>query len=72
MSTGSILDRLLRFCNALVGRFPGGLAQVNVLQSIVFASMSGSALADAAGSGKMMQELMTRDGKYTQGASRRR
>jgi C4-dicarboxylate transporter, DctM subunit len=65
MSTGSIMDRLLRFCNAIVGRFPGGLAQVNVLQSVVFASMSGSALADAAGSGKLMQEMMTRDKKYT-------
>ena len=64
MNTGSIMDRLLRFCNALVGRFRGGLAQVNVVQSIVFASMSGSALADAAGSGKLMQSLMTRDGKY--------
>jgi C4-dicarboxylate transporter DctM subunit len=67
MSTGSIMDRLLRFCNAVVGRFPGGLAQVNVLQSVVFASMSGSALADAAGSGKLMQTMMTRDGKYTPG-----
>ncbi|MCW5611871.1 MAG: TRAP transporter large permease [Rubrivivax sp.] len=65
MSTGSVLDRLLRFCNAVVGRFPGGLAQVNVLQSIVFASMSGSALADAAGSGRLMQSMMTRDGRYT-------
>jgi C4-dicarboxylate transporter DctM subunit len=65
MSTGSVLDRLLRFCNAIVGRFPGGLAQVNVLQSIVFASMSGSALADAAGSGKLMQAMMTRNGRYT-------
>ncbi|HJS02351.1 MAG TPA: TRAP transporter large permease [Variovorax sp.] len=65
MSSGSILDRLLRFCNAIVGRFPGGLAQVNVLQSVVFASMSGSALADAAGSGKLMQSMMTRDGRYT-------
>ena len=65
MSTGSIMDRLLRFCNAIVGRFPGGLAQVNVLQSVVFASMSGSALADAAGSGKLMQEMMTRGNKYT-------
>jgi len=65
MSTGSILDRLLRFCNAIVGRFPGGLAQVNVLQSVVFASMSGSALADAAGSGKLMQAVMTRGGRYT-------
>ena len=65
MNTGSIMDRLLRFCNALVGRFRGGLAQVNVVQSIIFASMSGSALADAAGSGKLMQTLMTKDGKYT-------
>jgi tripartite ATP-independent transporter DctM subunit len=65
MNTGSIMDRLLRFCNAIVGRFRGGLAQVNVVQSIIFASMSGSALADAAGSGKIMQTLMTKDGKYT-------
>ncbi|MES2481783.1 MAG: TRAP transporter large permease, partial [Pseudomonadota bacterium] len=65
MSSGSILERLLRFCNAVVGRFPGGLAQVNVLQSVVFASMSGSALADAAGSGKLMQAMMTKDGKYS-------
>ena len=67
MSTGSVMDRLLRFCNAIVGRFPGGLAQVNVLQSVVFASMSGSALADAAGSGKVMQVMMTREGKYPPG-----
>ncbi len=65
MNTGSIMDRLLHFCNAIVGRFRGGLAQVNVVQSIIFASMSGSALADAAASGKLMQSLMTRDGKYT-------
>lgn len=64
MNTGSIMDRLLAFCNAIVGRFRGGLAQVNVVQSVIFASMSGSALADAAGSGKLMQSLMTRDGKY--------
>ncbi len=65
MNTGSIMDRLLTFCNAIVGRFRGGLAQVNVVQSIIFASMSGSALADAAASGKLMQSLMTRGGKYT-------
>ena len=41
MNSGSIMDRLLRWCNALVGRWRGGLAQVNVVQSIVFASMSG-------------------------------
>jgi C4-dicarboxylate transporter DctM subunit len=65
MNTGSIMDRLLAFCNALVGRWRGGLAHVNVVQSIIFAGMSGSALADAASSGKVMQTLMTRDGKYT-------
>lgn len=64
MNAGAIMDRLLRFCNAFVGRFRGGLAQVNVVQSIIFASMSGSALADAAGSGKLMQTMMTRDGRY--------
>jgi tripartite ATP-independent transporter DctM subunit len=64
MNTGSITDRLLRFCNAIVGRFRGGLAQVNVVQSIIFAGMSGSAIADAVGTGKMMQRMMTQDGKY--------
>ncbi|SMH29040.1 TRAP transporter large permease [Mesorhizobium australicum] len=64
MNAGSMTDRLLNFCNAVVGRFRGGLAQVNVLQSIIFAGMSGSAIADAAGTGKMMQQLMTKDGKY--------
>ena len=65
MNAGSIMDRLVRFCNALVGRFRGGLALVNVAQAIVFSSMSGSALADAAGAGKLMQGLMTREGKYS-------
>src|SRR3954469_9780100 len=64
MNSGSITQRLLGFCEALVGRFRGGLAHVNVVQSIIFAGMSGSALADAAGSGKLMQDMMTKDGKY--------
>lgn len=64
MNIGSMTERLLQFCNAIVGRFRGGLAQVNVLQSLVFAGMSGSAIADAAGTGKMMQTMMTADGKY--------
>lgn len=65
MNSGSLSERLLKWCDAVVGRFRGGLAQVNVLQSIVFAGMSGSAVADAAGSGKMMQHMMTKDNKYT-------
>ena len=64
MNVGSLTDRLLRFCNAVVGRFRGGLAHVNILQSIIFAGMSGSAIADAAGTGRMMQAMMTKDGKY--------
>jgi tripartite ATP-independent transporter DctM subunit len=64
MNSGTMTERLLRFCNALVGRFRGGLALVNVVQSIIFAGMSGSAIADAAGSGKMMQKMMTHEGRY--------
>jgi len=65
MNIGSMTERLMTFCNALVGRFRGGLAHVNILQSIIFAGMSGSAIADAAGTGRMMQVMMTRDGRYT-------
>lgn len=64
MNVGSMTLRLLAFCNAFVGRFPGGLALVNVVQSIIFAGMSGSALADAAGAGKLMQKMMTEGGKH--------
>jgi len=65
MNVGSMTERLLNFCNVLVGRFRGGLAQINILQSIIFAGMSGSAIADAAGSGRMMQNMMTAGGRYT-------
>lgn len=65
MNIGSMTERLLTFCNAVVGRFRGGLAHVNIVQSIIFAGMSGSAIADAVGTGKMMQLMMTKDGKYT-------
>ena len=65
MNIGSMTERLLHFCNALVGRFRGGLAQVNIVQSIIFAGMSGSAIADPPAAGKMMQKLRTQDGKYT-------
>jgi C4-dicarboxylate transporter, DctM subunit len=65
MNSGSMTERLLHFCDALVGRFRGGLAYVNVVQSIIFAGMSGSAIADAAGTGKMMQAMMTANGRYT-------
>ncbi len=65
MNMGSLTDRLLRFCNAIVGRFRGGLGHVNILSSLIFSGMSGSAIADAAGVGRMVINMMTKDGRYT-------
>jgi tripartite ATP-independent transporter DctM subunit len=65
MNAGSISDRLLSFCIALVGRFRGGMGYVNIVVSLIFAGMSGSAVADAAGPGKMMISMMTKGGHYT-------
>ena len=67
MNAGTVSDRLLRFCVALVGRFRGGLGHVNVLASLVFSGMSGSAVADAAGIGKLIIEMMVKSGHYTRG-----
>ncbi len=64
MNVGSMTDRLLRFCNAFVGRFRGGLAHVNIVQSVIFSGMSGSAFADAAGTGRIIANMMTKDGRY--------
>ena len=60
MNAGTITDRLLRFCVGLVGRFKGGLGHVNVVASLIFSGMSGSAVADAAGIGKIIIEMMTK------------
>ena len=49
MNAGKITDRLLDFALAMVGRLPGGLAQVNILTSLIFSGMSGSAVSDVAG-----------------------
>ena len=65
MNVGSLADRLLGFCRALVGRFRGGLGHVNVVSSLIFSGMSGSAVADAVGMGRVIINLMTRDGQYT-------
>ncbi|MEX0348926.1 MAG: TRAP transporter large permease [Paracoccaceae bacterium] len=67
MNAGTISDRLLGFCVALVGRFRGGLGHVNVVASLIFSGMSGSAVADAAGIGKIIIEMMTKSGHYTRG-----
>ena len=67
MNAGSISDRLLHFCVALVGRFRGGLGHVNVVASLIFSGMSGSAVADAAGIGKIIIDMMVKSGRYTRG-----
>jgi len=67
MNAGTISERLLGFVVALVGRFRGGLGYVNVVASMIFAGMSGSAVADAAGIGKLIIEMMRKDGRYPAG-----
>jgi tripartite ATP-independent transporter DctM subunit len=67
MNAGSISDRLLNFCVAVVGRFRGGLGHVNVMASLIFSGMSGSAVADAAGIGKLVIEMMVKSGRYSRG-----
>lgn len=67
MNAGSISDRLLNFCIAVVGRFRGGMGHVNVVASLIFSGMSGSAVADAAGIGKIIIEMMVKSGKYSRG-----
>src|SRR3954453_16170373 len=62
MNGGGITDRLVRFSRALVGHFPGGLAQVNVVLSIFFAGISGSSTADAASQSKIFIDAQTKEG----------
>jgi len=67
MNAGTISERLLKFCVATVGRFRGGLGHVNVVSSIIFSGMSGSAVADAAGVGRIVTEMMRKSGHYSRG-----
>ena len=62
MNTGGITDRLMRLSRALVGHFPGGLAQINVVLSVFFAGISGSSTADAASQGKLFIEAQVKEG----------
>jgi len=61
-SAGSLAKRLFDFSRSLIGFIPGGLGHVNILTSIIFAGMSGSAVADAAGPGYMAANIMTKQG----------
>jgi len=67
MNAGTISERLLKFATLIVGRIRGGLAHVTVVASMIFSGMSGSAIADAAGPGKLMIEMMLKEGRYRPG-----
>jgi len=58
MNSGGITTRIFDFANALVGRIPGGLGHANVFASVIFAGMSGSAVADAGGLGAIEMKAM--------------
>lgn len=69
MNASTIGERLMDFCMALVGRYRGGLAYLNILTSVIFSGMSGSAVADVAGIGKITTDIMTKGGRYSPGYS---
>jgi len=62
MNGGKITDKLIEFARVLTGWLPGGLGHVNVAVSMLFAGISGSSTADAAGCGKILIPAMTRQG----------
>jgi len=67
MNAGTVSERIFDFCRILVGRMRGGLAQVDILVSVVFSGMSGSAIADAAGPGLVTIRQMLKKPEYTPG-----
>ncbi|MFC0268084.1 TRAP transporter large permease [Kushneria aurantia] len=62
MNLAGVTERIFRFADTLVGRVPGGLAQVNIFSSLIFSGMSGAALADVGGLGKIEIEAMRKRG----------
>jgi tripartite ATP-independent transporter DctM subunit len=62
MNSAGITDRIFRFADTAVGRFPGGLAQVNIFSSLIFSGMSGAALADVGGLGRIEIAAMKKKG----------
>ena len=62
MGSGGISQRLIKFSHALVGWMPGGLAQVNVLASMFFGGISGSAVADTSSLGAVLIPMMKDEG----------
>jgi C4-dicarboxylate transporter DctM subunit len=62
MNFGGLSTRMVNFANALVGHFKGGLSLVTVLASIMFAGISGSAIAQSSAIGSLMIPAMARQG----------
>lgn len=62
MNTAGITERLVNLARTSVGHLPGGLGHVNVLVSMLFAGISGSSTADAAGIGSLMIPAMKKQG----------
>lgn len=62
MNTGGITKRIYRFCNSLVGHIRGSLAMINVLDSMFFAGISGTAIADVCSLGSMIIPAMVEEG----------
>jgi tripartite ATP-independent transporter DctM subunit len=62
MNQAGITRRIFRFADTLVGRTPGGLAQVNIFSSLIFSGMSGAALADVGGLGRIEVKAMKERG----------
>jgi len=67
MNAGTVSERIFDFCRILVGRLRGGLAQVDILVSVIFSGMSGSAIADAAGPGLVTIRQMLKKPEYSPG-----
>ena len=68
MNSGEVTEKVFNFANGLCGRFRGGTAYVNILASLIFSGMTGSAIADASGLGIMEIEQMRKEG-YEDGFS---
>ncbi|MCS5563757.1 MAG: TRAP transporter large permease subunit, partial [Oleiphilaceae bacterium] len=62
MNESGITGRIIRFANALVGHMKAGLAQVNIWASVIFAGLSGSAVADTSALGRVFIPEMEKDG----------
>ena len=62
MNSSKVTDKIFDFAKVLVGRWKGGLGHVNVIASLIFSGMTGSAVADASGLGIMEIETMRKEG----------